>query len=208
MSTRLMEYIPTPSQAKAQGGAGKYHGAVAQGYDAKREESPKWKIEQRVIENMLDELPSGDWVLDCPTGTGRFIPYCQKRGLIYCGVDISEDMLKLAAQKVTNHHQVQFWVGDVRALPRDSKSVDAALMVRLTRWLTPTDCVAALVELQRVARKTIISTWRVANHPHAKSYDLIKAGLEGWKIHRDEPLRDDALDFRDDDYRIIELRPI
>lgn len=199
LSTPLMEYIPTQSAPQAQGAA-KYHGAIAQGYDQKREESQKWQIEQRVIQDMLDDLQQGDWVLDCPAGTGRFIPYCQQRGLIYIGVDKSEDMLLQAAQKVTDPQRVRLAVGDVRALPRDAHSVDAALMIRMTRWLSPTDCIAALAELQRVSRKKIISTWRVANHPHARSYDLIKAGLEGWKIHRDEQ-------GVDPDYRIIEMRP-
>ena len=197
MTHPLMEYT-TPHGNE--GGAAKYHGAIAQGYDQKREESPKWQIEQKVIEGWLADLPMGDWVLDCPAGTGRFIPYCQKRGLIYVGVDRSLDMLKQAACKVTNPQSVQLHVADIRALPREDKSIDAALMVRLTRWLEPPDCVLALRELQRVARKKIISTWRVRNHQHARSYDLIKSALSGWKIARDEP----GVDM---DYRIIEMVP-
>ena len=71
MTHPLMEYT-TPHGNE--GGAAKYHGAIAQGYDQKREESPKWQIEQKVIEGWLADLPMGDWVLDCPAGTGRFIP--------------------------------------------------------------------------------------------------------------------------------------
>jgi ubiquinone/menaquinone biosynthesis C-methylase UbiE len=194
-----MEYLPT--QQPSQQGADKYHGAIAQGYDKKREESPKWKIEQQVIEKYLDDLPSGDWVVDCPCGTGRFIPYAQRRGLIYLGVDKSEDMLRQAHLKVTDQMRARFAVADVRALPLNDKQVDAALMIRLTRWLSPPDCVLALRELQRVARKKIISTWRVANHPHARSYDLIKSALtDGWVIARDSQ-------GVDPDYRIIEITP-
>lgn len=190
-----MHYISTQP-----GGAEKYHGAIAQGYDQKREDSDKWKIEQRIIEDMLDDLHPGDWVLDCPVGTGRFIRFYEKKGLIVRGVDRSMDMLKQAAMKVATPQRTALVQGDVRNLPFDTRSVDAAVMCRLTRWLTPDDCQIALKELQRVARKKIISTWRVRNHQHARSYELINGALDGWKIHRDEA-------GADMDYRIIELRP-
>lgn len=195
MSTEYMHYIDTRGH-----GAEKYHGAIATGYDAKREQSPKWVIEQKHIEDMLSDLMRGDWVLDAPCGTGRFIPYCQNKGLIYLGLDRSADMLNQAKTKVTNPQSAMFAVGDVRQIPREDKSVDAAIMCRLTRWLEPADCVIAMSELQRVARKKIISTWRVRNHPHARSYDLLNSALNGWKIHRDEA-------GADENYRIIEIRP-
>ena len=71
-----LHYIETGlmQRQEPQGGPRKYHGAVAQGYDAKRESSPKWQVEQQIVEGMLDGLLEGDWVLDCPVGTGRFIP--------------------------------------------------------------------------------------------------------------------------------------
>lgn len=196
MSTEYLHYIDTQQR----GGAEKYHGAIATGYDAKREQSPKWTIEQAHIEDMLSDLQKGDWVLDAPCGTGRFLPYCQGRGLIYRGLDRSDDMLAQAKAKVTNPQQAMFATGDVRALPLEAKSVDAVINCRITRWLSPEDCQQMLRESQRVARKKIISTWRVRNHPHARSYELIQGALDGWKIHRDEA-------GADLDYRVIELRP-
>lgn len=196
MSTGFMEYIQTSPAS----GAGKYHGAVARGYDAKREQSPKWTIEQNIIEDMLSDLPRGSWILDCPIGTGRFVSFYHSKGFLFRGVDRSADMLKIAASKVVDPQKAFLELGDVRGLHFNDKSVDAALMIRLTRWLSPADCQKALRELQRVARQKIISTWRVRNHPHARSYDLIKGALDGWKIHRDETVSDM-------DYRIIELRP-
>lgn len=192
--TELMEYLPT-------GGADKYHGPIAQGYDAKREQSPKWVIEQNHIEDMLSDLPKGSWVVDVPCGTGRFFKFYHDKGLLFHGVDKSMDMLKEAAQKVIDPQKARLCQADVRNLGfLYDKSVDAAVMCRLTRWLSPNDCVRALKELQRVSRQKIISTWRVRNHPHARSYALIESALDGWKIHRDET-------GSDLDYRIIELRP-
>ena len=197
MTASLMEYIPTQRPME---GAGKYYGTVASGYDAKRIENPKWQIEQAAIESMLDDLPKGSWVLDVPCGTGRFFKFYHDKGFIFRGVDRSMDMLKEAATKVVDPQKAKLAEGDVRALGLYDKSVDAAVMCRLSRWLSPNDCVVALKELQRVSRQKIISTWRVRNHPHARSYDLINSALDGWKIHRDEQ-------GSDPDYRIIELRP-
>lgn len=180
------------------GGARKYEGAVAEGYDAKREESPKWKAEQEIVEKYLDDLPSGDWVLDIPVGTGRFLPFYHSKGLLVKGADISGDMLNMAARKIVDEKQVTLGLADVRALPFLDNSVDAAVMIRLTRWLSPEDCVVALKQLQRVARKKVIFTARVANHPHSRPYDLLNSAIESdWAASKDLPAGDD------ENYRVI-----
>jgi ubiquinone/menaquinone biosynthesis C-methylase UbiE len=195
----LMEYLPTEVQVPQQG-AGKYHGAVATGYDEKRTQDPKWLLEQRIIEDMLDDLHMGDWVLDVPCGTGRFFKFYHDKGFIFRAVDLSVDMLNQASLKVVDPHKARLMQGDVRTLGAPDKCVDAAVMCRLTRWLSPQDCGVALKNLQRIARKKIILTARVANHPHARSIELIESTLDGWEIYRCEV----GVDM---DYRIIELRP-
>lgn len=195
----LMEYIST-QPLDSSGGAGKYHGAVAHGYDAKREQSPKWFLEQNIIEDMLSDLPKGSWVLDCPCGTGRFFGFYHKKGFIFRGIDRSVDMLRHAADKVIDPMTARLAEGDVRALPAPDKCVDASIMCRLTRWLSPADCQQAMRELQRVSRQKIIFTARVANHQHARTIDLFESALNGWKIARNEA-------GADIDYRVIELRP-
>jgi len=196
----LMEYLPS-----TRGGAEKYHGAVAAGYDLKRQADPKRILAKRIIEDMLADFPAGSWLLDCPCGTGRFLPFAENKGLIYVGVDISIDMLKLAASKVTSPQRVRLEQGSIFALPRENKSVDASLMIDLTRWLIgdhgPDGIRQALSELQRVTRQRIILTARVRNHKYAVTYELIQSALSGWKIYRDEA----GVDL---DYRIIELRPL
>jgi ubiquinone/menaquinone biosynthesis C-methylase UbiE len=183
-----------------QEGARKYTGAVASGYDAKREDSDKWKVEQRVVEGMLSDLPKGSWVLDVPCGTGRFFEFYAGKGFLVKALDLSEDMLRQAAERMQDNVRL-LRTGDARATDLEDKSVDVAVMVRLTRWLSPEDCVTALREMQRVARKRIVFTARVRNHAHARPYGLIASALDGWRIARDEA-------GADMDYRIIELRPV
>lgn len=209
-----MEYLPPvvgpqPQQGAPVDGAGKYHGAIAQGYDAKREQSPKWLIEQAIIGGMLDDLPSGSVILDCPVGTGRFLDFYISKGFQFIGADLSGDMLIQSALKLAPQSQVEQWVntcnarnqilplrikdkgmlvnGDIRQIGLADKSVDAAVMCRLTRWLSPDDCQRALRELQRVSRQRIILTARIANHPHARTVELFQSTLnEEWRLFRNE----------------------
>jgi ubiquinone/menaquinone biosynthesis C-methylase UbiE len=193
LSTALMHYIQTqPAQ--------KYVGAVAQGYDQKREESDKWKIEQEAIEGLLSDLYRGDWVVDVPCGTGRFFKFYHDKGFIFHGVDVSADMLQIAASKVVDPMKARLFQANVLQLPMADKSVDAAVMCRLTRWLTPEECQIAIKELQRVCRKKIVFTARVADHPHARPLEIFEAALDGWKVGR-------VVDGYVPEYKIIELVP-
>jgi ubiquinone/menaquinone biosynthesis C-methylase UbiE len=205
MNNPLMEYLPPaqPQQPQAQG-AGKYHGSIATGYDAKREQSPKWVIEQKIITGMLDDLPEGTVILDCPVGTGRFLPFYVEKGFHILGMDLSLDMLKQAEAKIAPIAAKavgELRQGDVRNTGLPDKSVDVAVNCRITRWLSPADCQTMLREMQRVARQRIIWTARVANHPHARTVELFEAALDGWAI-----VRNDA--GADLDYRILQARPV
>lgn len=204
MTHPLMQYLPPQPKAPAQpqGGADKYRGAVAQNYDAKREKDDKWVCEQRIIEDMLSDLPEGSAVLDCPVGTGRFLPFYAEKKFLILGMDVSTDMLAQAQTKpLPKHARGELRQGDVRNTGLPDKCVDVAVNVRITRWLSPEDVVKMLREMQRVAKQKIILTARVANHPHARSIELIESALDGWRVHRNEAGY--VLD-----YRIIELRPI
>ncbi len=176
----LMQYLPPVSS-----GPLKYTGQVAAGYDAKREQSPKWICEQRIIEQWIDEMPEGSVILDAPCGTGRFLPSYERNGHQVYFLDISSDMIAQARRKLKKPGPFMFGVGDVRQVPLEDKSVDYTLNIRITRWLSPEDNVRMMKEMQRVARKGIIWTARIAHHPHARSRELFESAFDGWKIERD-----------------------
>lgn len=190
-------------------GAGKYHGAIAEGYDAKRVESPKWTAEQSIIQDMLMDLLPGATVLDIPIGTGRFLPFYVQRGLNVLGADISDDMLRQAAAKAgplirqnpAYGARIKLGIRDVRDLKLPEKSVEAAVMCRLTRWLSPEDCQQAIRELTRVAHRRVVFTARIANHPHARPLALFEEALPpDWHVERNEA-------GYVPEYRIVALAP-
>lgn len=202
-----MEYIYTKKEkvpaevSSVASGADKYYGAVAEGYDEKRDSDPKWILEQRIIEGMLMDMPQDTVVLDAPCGTGRFFDFYKSRGFIIVGLDKSEDMLRIAHSKGEKNKQRGGLVhGDVRDTKLRDKSVDVAVNCRVTRWLSPEDCQTMIREMQRVSRKRIIFTARIANHKHARTVELFESALDGWHITRNEI----GVDM---DYRIIVCEP-
>lgn len=194
----LMSYIGSP---EPQYGARKYVGNVAAGYDAKRVESPKWAAEQGIIEGIIDRLPNGSLVLDVPVGTGRFVSAYERNNHKWTGIDLSRDMLVEASAKVKNPELAELLTGDVTKLHETmaENSVDLAIMCRLTRWLNPDQRVMALKQLQRVSRKTIVFTARIANHPFAYPVEHIAAALEPeWQIV-------DSIEAGEPEYRVFVL---
>jgi len=85
-----------------------------------------WKEEATIRELIRQmELGPGAVALDCPSGTGRFVPLLRNAGLRVVGIDISPAMLELTAS---------FGVPCVRAsadaLPLSSNSLSLWLMSR------------------------------------------------------------------------------
>jgi hypothetical protein len=162
-------------------GADKYYGDVAAGYDAKREDNPKWHAEQKAMADLLARFPAGSHILDIPVGTGRYFDIYRQRKFIVTGMDKSTDMLDQALTKIKPEDYIELHVGDVRRLMMQPKSVDIAVMSRLTRWLSPEECTLAASNLMEVARKAVIFTARIADHPKARPLSLFEVRPD-WSI--------------------------
>ena len=199
MSFELLNYEP-PIKKPVTTGARKYTGDMAgDGYRAKREKTPKWVIEQKIIEDMLDDLNMGSWILDVPCGEGRFFEFYHRKGFIYRGIDIEPEQLNAAVTRVKDPMKARLVQGSILALPLQDKTVDATVMCRITRWLSPNECVQAFKEVQRVSRDRVIVT---ANRGgvHARPLKLFGDALEsGWDLAQD-------VAGYNDDYRILKFK--
>src|SRR5690606_38134070 len=69
----------------------KYRGEIAAGYEARRRLQVKWKAEDRIVREMLSELPPETVLLDIPVGTGRFIPFYEERDFRVIGLDVRSE---------------------------------------------------------------------------------------------------------------------
>ncbi len=196
--------LPMPREDVS--GPRKYIGDVSDNYDAKREGSEKWKGEQRIIEGWLEDLlRPGDWVLDAPIGTGRFIPKYEELDVRWKGVDISEDQLDKAYKKAGSR-PARLSQGDITDPEFMSgfadNSVDVSVMVRMTRWLEPHEVRLAIKELKRITRKAIIVTTRdQRGHPYDRPVSLLEDPDntdDGWEIDLNVAGYEEA-------YRIVRL---
>jgi ubiquinone/menaquinone biosynthesis C-methylase UbiE len=176
--------------------AEKYRGNIAATYDAQRAGQVKWEAEDRIVREMLADLPAGTEVLDIPVGTGRFLPLYEAKGFKAIGMDISADMLARAKAKQSN---AELRKGDIFKIDLPDKSVDVVLAIRIMNLIDHKDMHISLCELQRVARSRIIFNLRVwkegtkYRRPQ-KMGSLLDAIQPGWAIMQDREIHQD--DFR------------
>lgn len=185
--------------AQAERTAQKYFGATARGYEDKRIGQEKWQAEDRIVRAWLAEYEPGTQILDCPCGTGRFIPFYAECGFSVDGIDVSKDMLAIAATKTPRPDSIGLREGSIFALPLADKSVDVAVAVRIMNLIDADDMTKALAELQRVARRAIIFNLRVWHEQTRfrrpqKMATLHDALTHEWRIARDVEIHES--DFR------------
>lgn len=128
----------------------RYHGAVAEGYEAHRRDRPPWAAEYDAVHDYVVNGP----VLDAPIGTGRFVEIYKEKHVRYAGVDLSADML---AQVIKKDPNADVRVCDVRNLPFLDDTFETVVCSRLLNWLEPPDMILVIKELSRVAHHLIVS---------------------------------------------------
>jgi ubiquinone/menaquinone biosynthesis C-methylase UbiE len=136
--------------------ARKYVGDYASKYDDEREKTDVWQAEHAAVARCLQRV-KGSTVLDVPVGTGRFAGLFKDLAIRATGVDTSADMLAVAREK--GERVGLEWglhVGDIRGLPFSENHFDASLCIRLFQWLEGEAFNAALAELARVSKYTVI----------------------------------------------------
>jgi len=79
-----------------------YTREVAAQYENLRKDDRYWLWENEIVERYLHESSDVNSVADCPVGTGRFFDIYSRFSFPVVGIDISEDMLAEAKNKVPN----------------------------------------------------------------------------------------------------------
>lgn len=134
-----------------------YVGDAAANYDAERADAAKWRREQDAIRHLLDHLPSGLRILDCPIGTGRFLELYAPREYQVLGIDISEDMLARARERASALGiPIALEIGDIRRLPLQDGAVDLVVCIRLLNWVSRDELGPVVAELARASRQHVV----------------------------------------------------
>ena len=96
------------------------------------------------------EIGSDSRVLDCGCGAGRFARMAADRGAIVSGIDASQELIGIAAERVA---EGDFRVGDIETLPWEDGSFD--VVTGFSTFQFADDKVRALEEAARVSRSVV-----------------------------------------------------
>ena len=117
-----------------------YTADVAAKYDDVRKKDRYWDWEDEVLAKALALLNSGDYVVDCPFGTGRFLPLYKKYDFKVLGLDISDDMLFEADKKVKQlnlEDKVKLVKADLNEFKYMGEPLKALVSFRLLHLISP-----------------------------------------------------------------------
>jgi 2-polyprenyl-3-methyl-5-hydroxy-6-metoxy-1,4-benzoquinol methylase len=137
----------------------RYSGRSALRYDEKRRDTPRYKSEEAVLEEMYS-LIEPRRVLDVPVGTGRWLEFYASHRATVTGLDLSQDMLDIAATKVpAAHGKVQLRRAnllDLSAISDLRGKFDLIVCVRFLNWLSTHEVELALSNLSWLEPRNII----------------------------------------------------
>lgn len=140
-----------------------YSGDKARNYDARRAKSGRWLREIEAMESMLDEIKPVS-LLDCPFGTGRWIPQYESRSVqSVIGIDLSRGMLEqaesklnsLSAERRASYRLIDESIFNVHP-GTISEQIDTIVCVRFLNWVSPLDAERSLVALGSLGAKNAI----------------------------------------------------
>lgn len=127
--------------------------------------SYRYRREQKAISEIVDLMPAGVSVLDCPCGTGRWWPILSRRAHRIVGMDVSEKMLDFAKQNISKTAvAITLTKGDAERIALPDESVDYVFSHALTKHLPVPIQYQVLKEFSRVSRKGVICSFGIFSH--------------------------------------------
>ena len=124
-----------------------------------------YQREQNAVGALVDRLPGGMVIADCPCGTGRWWPVLARRASRIIAIDISEGMRQYAVDRAASMElAIEVTSGDAEQLPLDDQSVDYVFSHALTKHLPVPVQYQVLSEFSRISRKGVICSFGVFTH--------------------------------------------
>jgi len=121
--------------------------------------------EQRAVSSLVEMLPDGASIVDCPCGNGRWWPILTKKAKYIIAFDISKGMLHLAEKRVKESNiKIDLKEGEAENLPLDSNSIDYVFSHALTKHLPVPIQYDVLAEFARISRYGVICSFGIFSH--------------------------------------------
>jgi SAM-dependent methyltransferase len=137
--------------------------------------NPLLALEMRVLREHLNPLPDRTF-LDVAAGTGRWAEFAMSRGASVIGLDLSPNMLAVAARKPSLAGRLA--VADMRALPVGDAAADVAACCFALGYVE--SVMSTLAELSRVARAVVVSDL----HPVAVAAGWSRSFRSGSEVYQ------------------------
>lgn len=148
---------------------------IAREWNLSRNRASQLKI------SLISEIKENDKVLDLGCGNGLMVPFILEQGGFYQGVDISENLLKIAKEK---YQKVNFFKGQVTALPFKNEEFDFVISFAVLHHLPSRELQEKFFqEIRRVAKfntKIKIIVWNLLS-PWTNKKFKIEQQLAGGK---------------------------
>ncbi|MFA5197461.1 MAG: methyltransferase domain-containing protein [Patescibacteria group bacterium] len=126
-----------------------------------------WSRVAKTIEKM--QIKPGSKVLDLGCGNGRVIDVLKKYSVVYTGLDISKNLIKLAQKK---YPEERFIVGDLLKTPFSDKEFDCVLSLATLHHIPSSEQrLNALKEIYRILKPggtTLVTVWYFWDDPAFK----------------------------------------
>lgn len=134
---------------------------IAGKYDESRGLPPG--VPERICRWVLSRLPSDPAIVELGVGTGRIARPFIEQGVSYTGLDISEQMLARAREKLGgDQHRAQLLIADItQPLPVPPHSQDAVLAVHILHLVDP---VLTLTQVRRALKPGGALVWGYQHH--------------------------------------------
>lgn len=158
---------------------------IARDYDAVRFTNLYGRVfnngERRLIRRIfLRELPRGAHIADLPCGTGRLAEPLLESGFRVHGLDISEQMLEVAAERLHPFgDRFTFEVRDARELRPEAGRFDGVLCARVLMHFTLDEQIDFLRGVARLTDGPI-----VINHSFSSPYQRLRRRVKKLLGHR------------------------
>ncbi len=121
--------------------------------------------EQHAVSSLVEMLPDGASIVDCPCGTGRWWPILTMKAKYIIAFDISKGMLHHAEERAKEFNiDIDVKEGDAENLPLDNSSTDYVFSHALTKHLPVPVQYDVLAEFARISRSGVICSFGVFSH--------------------------------------------
>lgn len=157
---------------------------VADEYDRKRFSSLAGRVfnrlEKQAITKCFASVPRGGTIIDAPCGTGRLAEPLLAAGYRVHGLDISDEMLDVARQRLREfQNRFTCEVADVKAARPPEPLYDAALCARVLMHFPLDQQIEFLSGVAAFSRTAV-----VINHSLDSGYQRLRRRVKRWLGHQ------------------------